>query len=203
MIDVDTIINKAASEPKAKKKSDVPTLITTDKKIIKAIDSWRQAKNQESEAKSAQKLIAENILIPTAREFHQSQLKGLVKVPTTVKIESDDNCVQVDVAKKQYSAVSMDSQPALTTAFGKKVDEFFERKLSIKLTDAAIKDRDILAKLIKAVGAENFQEYFEVEHSLTPTEAFHNARFLDSKVAVKAQKLIAEEVIKPYSPAIR
>lgn len=202
-MDVDSIINKAAAEPKTKKKSDVPTLVTNDKKIAKAISDWRQAKTQENEAKTKYKLIAEQVLIPAAREFHKTKLAGLAKVPTTVKIESGDNQVQVDVAKKQYSVVPMDDQPELVSAFGKKTEEFFERKISISLTNTAIKDKNILAKLIKAVGQENFQEYFKVEHSLVPTEAFHNARFLDAKIAVKADKLIAEEVIKPYSPAIR
>lgn len=199
-MNVDAILNGAAKSSKSKSKSNVPTMSTKDKKLVSAIKAFKESKKAEADAKAKNKAAAEEI-VPAARGFHKKSLNG--EVPTTVKIEAGDSSVQVDVAKKQYSPINMEDQPLLVQTFGKSSDMYFNRKLSISLTSAAISDKDILAKLIKAVGQENFNLYFEVKHSLEPTEAFHNARFLDDDVAAKTADLIDEGIIKPYSPAIR
>lgn len=200
-MDVDAIIAGAATDS-SKKKSTVPTKVVNDPEIVKGILDYKGAKKDKAIAEARLKMISEDVLVPFARHFHTEQVTD--KVPTTVKLQTEDgDAVDVDVAKNQYSKISVKEEPTLKELFGSRYEDFFSKKLDIKLTSAAISDKDILAKLIKAVGQDNFAKYFKVEHTLVPTEAFHNARFTDKKAAKPIAKVIGEGVVKPYSPAIR
>jgi len=201
-MDVDAIIAGAATDSSSKKKSTVPTLVITDPEVAKGITDYKKTKKDKATAEARLKMIGEDTLVPAAREFHAGSVGD--KVPTTVKLQTEDgDAVDVDVAKNQYSKIPVSEEPNLKELFGDRYESFFDKKLDIKLTAAAIKDKDILAKLIKAVGQENFAKFFKVEHTLVPTDSFHNARFTDQTVAKPVSKVIDEGVIKPYSPAIR
>lgn len=200
IMDVDAIIANAATDSASKKKSNTPTFQVDD--IAAQIASYKDAKRQKTTAEAKMAMIAEETIIPKARDLHSAHVKSSGKVITTIKLQTEDDSIDVDIAKNQYSKISVTNEPDLKKEFGKKYEIFFAKKLEIKLTESAIADKDILAKLIKAVGQENFVKYFKVEHNLVPTEAFHNARFLDDALSTKMDKVIGE-VVKPYSPAIR
>lgn len=203
MVDVDAVLAGAATEPTNKKKSKVPTMTVTDPEVVKAITGWKQAKKDKSTAEARQKMLGEDHLVPAAREFHGQHIAGgVTSVPTTVKLQTDDgDAVDIDVAKNQYSKVPVSAEPDLKKQFGDDYESFFAKKLDIKLTPTAVGDKEILAKLIQAVGQENFAKYFKVEHILVPTDAFHTARFTTD--SDKAGEVIDEGIVKPYSPAIR
>jgi hypothetical protein len=202
-MDVDAILASAATDSSKKSKSNVPVLTVEDKTVADAIGKFIDAKNEIATLDATKKDAQEDI-VPAAQAFHSEQLAGCAKVPTTVKLMlPDGRSVDVDVAKSQYKKTGVDQEPELKKRFGDDYEDFFTKAMEIKLTAAALKDKDILAKLIKAVGQENFGKYFKVDHCLKPTDAFHNKRFTDDKVKATADEVIAEGIVTPYSPAIR
>jgi citrate lyase gamma subunit len=200
-MDIDSILNDAAESPKKSSKKQIPTK-KVDDCVADAILGFKTAKKDESAAKSTSALLAEKHLIPVAQEFHK-EVSSSINLPTTVKLTTEEgDSVQVDVAKCQYSDISIENEPELKKRFGEDYEDFFKKNLKISLTDAAIADKSILATLIKAVGQEKFKEYFSVSHVLKPTEAFHRARFIGRRVPT-AEKVIEEGLVKPYKPAVR
>lgn len=200
MNDVDAIINAAAkSSSTKKKKSDVP-LTEVKGDVAKAVNKFSSLKHavETAMAKLSQ---AEETIVPFARDFHAAEVKKKGALFSTVKLATKEHEIQVDVAKKQYSKINGECEEDLKERFGDDYNDFFEKKMSIKLTKKAMEDKEILAKLIKAVGKDKFSEYFDVGYDLVVKEKFHNDRFLSDDKRI--QEVISEKVVKPNKVAIR
>lgn len=199
MTDLDAVLAGAATKTSKKKKSDIPTLEVKGD-IAKAVDKFCGIKATMETAK-AKLALAQDDIVPAALEFHTKEIKKAGSLMKTIKLVTENNSVQVDVAKNQYSAINADLEEDLKEQFGTDYDQMFEKKMAIKLTEAAILDREILVKLIKAVGQENFADYFEVTHVISPKERFHNDRFL--KDDDRITDVLSEQKVKPYKVALR
>lgn len=202
-LDVDAVISGAATAKKKKKKSSVPLVKVTEPEVEHIVKKYIKTSEEMATLKAVLQDTADEI-IPYARRRHKEVVTSEAKLHTTIKLQTaDSKSISVDVAKNQYGKVDIDEEPDLKETFGDKYEQYFVKELNISLTRDAMKDKKVLAKLIKAVGQENFDKYFEVSHYLKPTEKFHQDRFLDEDASEKIDEVISEEIVKPYKPAIR
>jgi len=199
-IDVDDLLDSTAKSDSKKKKSDTPAFEVKGE-VAKAITNYKKAKKVKTTAEAKMR-SQEDEIVPTARELHLEEVKKLGKTITTIKLVTPDGDeIQVDVAKQQYSKIPTDSEEELRDRFGDDYDDLFTKERDIKLTKAALKDREILKKLIQAVGKEDFAKYFEVKDHIVPKAEFHNSRFLKDDDRVSG--VIDEELVKPFKVAMR
>ena len=202
-MDIDSIMDGAAKNPKKSKKNTVPVMMVTDNKVKKAIVAFVRAKEQEKTAKANICKASEDI-VPVAEKFHEAESISRGDVPASVKLQVKDGAsVTVDVAKQQYSKIPIDQEEELRDLFGEDFDNYFEKVRTVQLSAKAIKDVDIMTKLIKAVGKERFHEFFEVVSSFKPKPAFHVARFIGKEDKQKARSLINEGKVVPFNPAVK
>lgn len=203
-IDVDALLGDAASTDTKKKKSNVPVVKVSNPTVEKAIKKLIKTKEEMSTLEATVKDLTDDI-IPEAKKAHADIIEeGMATVPTTIKMQcADGKSISVDVAKNQYSKVAVEEEPELKKIFGDEYESLFKKVMSISLTKAALDDKDILKKLILAVGQENLKKYFDISHVLQPTEKFHQGRFVEGEIKDKAEQVISEGKVKPYKPAIR
>ena len=214
-MDLDKLLDNSASTGTKNKKSETPVMTVGNKEHLESMSKWLAA-NKAIDANEAIKDKAEEELIPVARAFHAKNLAGLKEAPATVKLVAPIGNIMVDIAKNQYKKVPTTDKEKLAAIFdpqepGKEVDsaptpntnKLFAVATEIKLTADALADSEILTKLVKAVGEENFRKYFAVERNLVPTVAFHHARFFDTDLMPKIQKAIDQGLITPYSPSFK
>lgn len=200
---LDDLLDNANAASGSKKKSEVPVLEITDPVIAENMAKWAQA-NKDIDTAEAIKASIESNLLPTAQDFHQKVVSQTRKVPSTVKLNSPTINMLVDVAKNQYKVIQLTEEDKLKTVFGAEdFDQCFVKATEIKLTDAALADKEILVLLIKAVGQENFNKYFEVKRVFKPTEGLHIGRFTDAALKVKADKAIDAGLLAPYKPSFK
>lgn len=202
-MNIDALLDDAGSKTKAKK-SSVPTFKATAK-VAKAITEFKKAKS-DSDTATAKMKTCEDDILPEALKVHLEEVRKKGEPFTTIKLTADDGIdITIDVAKKQYSKINTDSEDDLRKRFGAEYENMFEKKRDVKLTDAALEDKEILSKLIKAVGKENFSKYFKVDNYITPTTKFHTARFIDDdkKMNKVVTEVISEGVVVPYKPAFK
>ena len=65
--------------------------------------------------------------------------------------------------KDTYCAVATEHLAALNAAFGDDAPRYFKPRISLELTPAATEDKELLAKLIAALGPEKFAQAFIVK----------------------------------------
>lgn len=188
-----------------KNKNNVPIIKITNKEastLIKKLIKTQETKNViEATIRDCQ-----TNLIPIIKENHVKALsQGIATAKTaTIKLQcEDEKSISVDVAKCQYSKISADKESDLKEIFGEDYEECFNVVKSIELTKDALADEDILVKLIKAVGKENFAKYFKISNVIKPTNTFHEGRFQEGNIKDKAEQVINEGIVNPYKIAIR
>lgn len=198
-MDVDAIMGNAASSPKKSKKNNTPTFEVKGK-TAKAIKQYVEQKRIADGAKANMDEAKEGI-VPEARRLHSEEVERQGKPLANIKLVAGDLEVQVDVAKEQYSKININEEEELRERFGDDYNELFSKEREVKLTKTALEDKNILVKLIKAVGKDNFAKYFDVTDYIKPTSKFHADRFLSGDDRVK--DVIEEELVKPFAIAIR
>lgn len=205
-MDIDDVLDSAKKGKKKSKKNKVPTLEIDDKHLSNAINEFRESKNNIKLANAKCKSISECMIVPAAKDFHNkvSQEAGLV-FKTVKIIDKDGESVDVDVAKNQYKAVSEDDIDEIKDIVGEdQFGELFESSMHVSLTKEALADQEIVMKLIKAVGKDNFAKYFTVNKVFVPNDAFHEARFIGKpRLKNRINKTIEEGLVNPFSPSVR
>lgn len=210
-MDLDALIDGSASTGNKTKKSDTPVMDVGNKEHLELIARWTKASKQ-IDAAEAEMADVEEKFTPIVATFHTKALVGLKEVPSTVKVVSTAGNLMVDIAKCQYKKIPTTDKSKLTAIFDPSdvpstptpvFDSLFTKTTEIKLTADALKDREILTKLIKAVGEENFKKYFEVTTNLTPTVVFHQSRFLDANLGPKIKLAIEQGIVTPYKPSFK
>jgi predicted transcriptional regulator len=182
------------------KKSDLSDLL----KRIELLEKQIGASPVKDKAKTAKKKAVEEDLVNEARIQHQSICEQNKSVSASIKLVTDDgDNIQIDIAKNQYKKIKKSMQPELKKIFGEEMESCFTNEISVKLTNDALEDKEILTKLIKAVGQENFKKYFEVEQILKPTEKMHEGRFLDPKIKTAVAVAVEAKMIEPYTPSVK
>ena len=205
-MDLDSLLNDATEEGGKKKKSDVPTITLEGEEVDKAKE-WLDAVRIIDLNEAKKKAIEEDLAI-VAREKHLEFCQKNAKVTAAIKLIVTDDDEQADTilvtcAKDQYKKIPKSNQPELAKIFGKETEKFFRTQMEISLTPAALEDREILVKLVKSVGEENFKKYFKVEQTLKPTKPYHEGRFLNDKVKAKADQAAEEGLVVPYAPSFK
>lgn len=175
----------------------------TDAKTLKKIDTWLDSAKQIDLHTAKQKSSEEDILA-FARSKHVEHVDASKTIPATVKLVIPTGTLSIDVAKNQYKKINRATAEAgLKKIFGEAFDRCFTPKLGIKLTEAALTDKNILETLIKAVGADNFKKYFEVEQVLVPTAALHEGRFIDPTVKTAFTAANEAKLIEPFAASFK
>jgi hypothetical protein len=196
-LDVAGMLAQAASKkPAGKSKSKTPTVSLPD--LREQIDKWCQAHMDEKDAKSRKEETADTFMESVEKKrLEECRRDG--KYYSSVKV---DGKITVSVANK-YSPIDPSDNGQLEDAFGDDKAHLFKDVTEISLTDAALSDQAILQKLINAVGAENFQNYFEVKQFIKPTDALHEGRSTNPDVAKKANKLIDAGILRPVKASVK
>lgn len=223
--DLDAIINGGAATGAKTKKVEVPTMKIGAKDQLELVNTWIQA-NKAIDEHTANKKTAEAKLIPIAKNFHIKNLSAAREVNAAIILEATDtpkgseeaivHKIIVDVAKNQYKKVPVTDKGKLAAIFdpqepGKEItgaptpvtDRLFARTTDIELTPEALADKEIMTKLVLAVGQENFKKYFKVTVNLVPTPVFHSARFLDTALVPKINEAIEAGLVTPYAPSFK
>jgi hypothetical protein len=202
-MDLDNVLNAAATTTKKKKKSDLPIVELTDDSLVTLAEQWLDAA-QSMDTQKAIKTAAEEGLIDHLREIHAEHCNKIGKVPATVRVVLPSGTeFKVDLAKSQYAKIPQDSWDELEAIFGEKTGLMFSKEMAISLTAEALKDSQILIKLVKAVGEENFSRYFKVERTLKPTDRLHTGRFTDEVISESYEQAADAGLVTPYKASFK
>jgi hypothetical protein len=120
-------------------------------------------------------------------------------VESTVRVNGKLNVTQ----KCQYAVIPMQQLPSLREAFGADAERYFKPRTKLELTEAAVENRELLAKLIEALGPELFKASFSVKQYAEVTEAFHRDFTLQPDVEAKARPFLDMEAIKAHKASLR
>lgn len=196
-VNVGDILGKAAKKSKkSSSKSNTPEVELSE--LDEAISDWKTASKAEKNAK-ADKARIELTLLAKAEEERLKVCQSEKTFHSSIRLNGQ---VVVSVQNK-YKKIDTDDYGDLEKIFGGDTDALFIAKTTIALSPAALADEEIVAKLIKAVGEENFGRYFEVDQQLVPTERLHHERATDPVVAEQFEKAKEEGLIAPYKAAIK
>lgn len=191
------ILSKVAKSG-GSKKSKVTAPEVNLPKCKDDIKTWLKAAEDEAEAK-AKKGEAEAKFLQAVDEARLALCRRDGKHYAAIHVNDD---ITVSTTNR-YSEISTGQRELLESVFGDDVKFLFQTKTSVELTSEAINDENIIAKLVAAVGEENFTRFFSVTQSLTPTELFHTRRSTDPGLSEKADKLIGDGVLRPYKAGVR
>ena len=178
------------------KKNGTPVLEKPE--LAEATADWKRADRMAKDAK-ALKAKAEGKIIPVATSEISDLSKQDGKAYTSVKV-NDEVLVTV---KNSYSAIDTENEKELKSVVGSKFKEFFSTDTSVSLTPAFLNDQEAQAKVLKAIGEENFEKFFNVKMVLKPTEAYHKQRLTNAEVAEMHEKLVADGLVNPAKPSFR
>ena len=185
-----------AKDSGTKKKSDRPEI--QDPTLDEAITKWLQAKIDLDSAE-ATKAIAESVfLTPAVKKIIDASIEG-GEPQSSVAINGK---VMVSIQNK-YSKIAMEVLPRLEEIFGDTFKDYFEEKMDISLTEAALADADLLTKLAEAVGAENIEKYFSVKRYMAPRPNFHHDRLTRKVITTKATKAMEEGILSTPKGSVK
>lgn len=200
---LDAILASATTTKSGKDKSKALEVVVTEAKVVKQVDTWI-ASAKQVDLHKAKMVSSQDDILEYARKHHLEHVSLANAIPATVKLVIPTGSLSIDIAKNQYGKIDRaTSEEGLKKHFGEHFDKCFNKVLSIKLTDAALSDPNILTALIKAVGADNFKKYFEVEQLLKPTPALHEGRFLNEEIQTAYEGAAAEKLIAPFAPSFK
>jgi hypothetical protein len=202
-MNLDAVLASATTDKSKKDKSKALEVAVAEAKVIKKIDTWLESSKQVDLHK-AKMISSQDDILDFARKHHLEHVESNKVIPATVKLVIPTGSLSIDLAKNQYSKIQRAAnEENLKTIFGVNFSKCFTPKLDIKLTEAALSESGILETLIKAVGADNFKKYFEVEQVLKPTPALHEGRFLDPTIKAAFEKAVDDKLVAPFAPSFK
>jgi hypothetical protein len=195
-LDPDALLAGMAQKPKAKGKGAKPAL--TDATLDRQVALWMEASLKEKEWESI-KVTAEAQILAFAARARLDACRQMGRMESTFIVNGRLAMTQ----KSQYSAVPLESLPALQETFAEEAGRYFVEKTELALTPAAVADKEVLKTLIAALGPAKFAECFTVKKSAAVTETFHHDFTLKPEVEAKARDFIDQGIIRPYKPSIK
>ncbi len=202
-MNLDAVLASATSDKSSKDKSKALEVAVSDAKVLKKIDQWLDS-DKQVDLHTAKKKASEDDILAFARKHHTEHVESSKTIPATVKLVIPTGSLSIDIAKCQYKKISRNAaEEMLKKIFTTNFDRCFVAKLGIKLTDAALSDKGILETLIKAVGADNFKKYFDVEQVLVPTAALHEGRFIDPVIKTAFEAAQEAKLIEPFAASFK
>ena len=188
----------AAMAAKAKPKGGSDTLTAQSSAIEPIIVQWENAKKEEEKWASLRKTCEAQLLMH-GRSMRLEACRRVGRVESTISLNGKLKMT----AKNQYSKIDMAHADKLREVFGEAFPQYFHVNTDMKLTEKAADDETILTQIIEAIGAENFQAWFDATQHIAVTESFHTDLTLKPAVEALAAPLIQNEIIKPYSPSFK
>jgi hypothetical protein len=201
-MNIDNVLASATVNKSAKGKSKALEIPVSDVALVKKINTWLDS-NKQVTLHEAKMEVSKVDILDFAIKSHATHAVESSTVPATVNLVTPNGSLSIDLAKNQYGKIPSTNEEDLKKIFGDDFEKCFKHKLSVKLTEAALNDKDILTVLIKAVGVPNFKKYFEVENNLVPTEVMHEGRFLDPKVKKMFTEAKDAKLVTPFSPSFK
>lgn len=200
---LDDVLASATVDKSTKGKSKALEITVSDAKTLKKVDTWLDS-SKKVDLEKAKMVSSQDDILEFARKHHLEHVGSTQSIPATVKLVIPTGSLSIDIAKNQYGKiVKATAEEGLKKHFGENFGKCFAPVMGIKLTDAALADKDLLVLLVKAVGAENFSKYFEVEQLLKPTTALHEGRFLDPTIKAAFEKAADDKLIAPFAPSFK
>jgi hypothetical protein len=182
---------KGAAKPAtgSKKKTDKPEI--NDPGLEQAVGDWLKAKATETSA-AADKALAEAIFLsPAVQKIIDASNEG--GQPESSVIINGKVMVSI---QDRYGKIGIESVVTLTEIFGEEgVKEYFEEKMEISLTEAALADDQLLSKLVAAVGQDNLERYFDIKRYMAPRPNFHHDRLTKKSITAKATRAMDAGVL--------
>ncbi len=158
-----------AAAPATKKgKSTVPVIAGFEELSDRLSDAVKKMKQAETE-----KAMAEGELMPHVQgEYEKRAHRG--DFSKSLNVAGKQTAGVRMSWKDQFSAIPLTAKPALVEAAGERYGMIFDevRSLALKKTD----DASIMV-LLKALGQEMFQEFFEVQVEIKPKPGFDRTQF--------------------------
>jgi hypothetical protein len=202
-MNIASVLASATTDKSKKDKSKALEIAVAEAKVIKKVDTWLESSKQVDLHK-AKMISSQDDILEFARKHHLEHVEANKVIPATVKLVIPTGSLSIDLAKNQYCKIQRAAtEDSLKQTFGDNFDKCFVAKLGIKLTEAALSDNGILETLIKAVGANNFSKYFEVEQLLQPTPALHEGRFLDPTIKAAYDKAVEGKLVAAFAPSFK
>lgn len=161
------------------------------------IGQWKQAHRAKKQAESVMKAAEAKIL----KLGEKARLEACGDGHFSSSIKLNDKLILS--TQNRYSAIPTDHMGRIEELFDEDAEKYFETTTAVALSPAALADENIVAKLIEAVGQENFGRYFEVKQNVKPTVKFHELRSTDPAVREKAETLQDEGILRPAKPSLK
>lgn len=186
---LDAFKKVAKTAAPARKKTNRPEINNPD--FQAAVDNWLLAKQDEESAKSRKAMAEEVFLADAVTKIEEASI--VAGEPQTSITVNDKIMVTI---QNRYGNTPAEHMPRLVEIFGEKLaGDYFQEKIEIKLTEAALNDPSIMEKLAKAVGTENIEKFFDVKQFVTPRPNFHNDRMTKTEICDLAHKALGEGII--------
>lgn len=202
-MNLESILASATSTKSSKDKSKALEIPVTDAKTIKKVDTWLNSSKQV-DLEKAKMVSSQDDILSFARKHHLEHVESTQSIPATVKLVIPTGSLSIDLAKCQYCKINRQtSEEGLKKAFGENFTKCFDKKMSISLSAAALAEKGIIETLVKAVGADNFAKYFEVEQTLVPTKVMHEGRFIDPDIKLAYEKAEEAKLITPFAASFK
>ena len=187
VFDLNSILSTASVSKDKKAASKVPVL-SVPKETEALVTEIRGLKDEIDSLKSMFEL-------KEAELREKLCMSGYV---SSVKIPDSENLSVLLSWKDAYTKIAMDATAMIQDIVGdEKYPQFFQPDMTITVKDVS---EGALTELIKAVGADRFAEYFEVDRSLKPTSRYTTEYFV-AFTGEQREKL--SQYVRQYKPALK
>ena len=201
------ILRQKAKKTVVAKKETTPVLNLPDTSENKeAMETFIEKKKVEKQAEADRKQ-AEAILKPAAETLKVEHCQSEGKYSTSIKVKVGDLGPLTYKTPNAYSKIGVDNEDALKVNSKELYDKLFLIYTEISLTPKGLKLIDTILPLLMEVAgkvsggdpSKAFDEIFEVEQYIKPTDAYHELKTLDPKVKEIADQIEGDGLVKPYS----
>lgn len=194
-----SLLKKMAKDKKVTtKKNDKPELEAEE--LHKNIADFLDNKKKEKDAK-ANIARAEAAIISAAEEALTDHCTRTGKPESSYKVSASTGTVTVKFPNR-YSKIANEDEDALKEIYEDDYPKYFREKTEATMTQAAMDDEEFIETMIKTLGEEKFERYFEVTSHIEPTKAYHDQRMVDSKLAEKHKEAVAQGLVAPTKPSL-
>jgi hypothetical protein len=200
-LDVGALLKKSAQAQPASsgKKSEKPVYNIED--LHESIAQFLEAYKNKSDAE-AQQAAAEALILPQAEMERLKFCQDNGKLESTVKFQSPAGDIMIS-ASNAYSKIDPAKEESLRALYGDLFDTYFSLKSEVELSEAALKDENIIGKLVEAVGQENFDRYFKVKQYIAVNKNYHEARSTSTELQTKHEEAAENDLVKCNKSSVK
>jgi len=190
---------KKAKKTTEKKPTKTQSPQATIPDLDDTLDKWLKGKQMEKDG-SAMRKQAETTILPLASEERRKACRDSGTFHSSIVINDK---VTVSTQAK-YSPIDSDEEEAIKEILGEDdFNRYFKEKTDVSITPSLLNDDDAMAKIIEAVGDENFTRMFSVKQTLVPTRDFYERSTMDPEIEMKAKQLKDAGILNPYKAAVK